>query len=62
MNHLNQNLEPTVTFSDDRIDLKIENRKRISNNILTNFLLTLCGIIIGSIVGTIIIFIYHKLN
>ena len=62
MNQLNQTLEPTVTFSDNRIDIKIENRKRNGNNILTNFLLTVCGIIIGSIVGTIIIFIYHKLN
>jgi len=62
MNQLNQTLEPTVTFVDDRIDIKIENRKRISNNKLKSFLLTVCGIIIGSIVVTILIFIYVKLN
>lgn len=55
MNPENINLEPTITFSENTI---IEDRNIFSNCIIQNLLLTICGIIFGSIIGTIIIFMY----
>jgi len=62
MNKENITLEPTVTFSDNVNYIQIQNKTKICNKILINFVLTVFGIIIGSIIGTFLIFMYHKLN
>mgnify|MGYP004343238753 CR=1 FL=1 len=62
MNEENIILEPTITFTDNINYIQIQNKKKICNKILINFVLTVFGIIIGSIIGTLLIFIYYKLN
>lgn len=52
--------EPKVLFTNNILTL--EKRKKRSNTILKMFLHSVCGIIIGVLVGILIIFIYNKLK
>jgi hypothetical protein len=51
--------EPTVLFTNI---LTLEKRKKRSNTILKMFFHSVCGIIIGVLIGIFIIFIYNKLK